>query len=441
LEKIKKYCLLGIGGIGMSSIAQYLMIKKFKVFGFDRFSTSITKMLENKGAKISFAESINNIPSSFNSSEVEIIYSAAINNNHPILSYFISNGYKITKRASFLADLVNNTESYAIAGTHGKTTTSAILTHIFKNNKFSFSSFVGGIMVSENTNFLNQGFEKSIVEADEFDRSFLKLNPFSACITSMDSDHLDIYKTNNSLKDAFLKFSKNVKGPLIIHDSLSIPGIKYGLSVKADYMIENFKLTSNGYIVDLSTPKKSFKNVFCKVFGSHNLENMLAAFAIADLAGCDSTKSIESLGSFQGIERRMRFYNFNNIIIVDDYAHHPTEIKAVYNSLREKYPGSFIEVVFQPHLYSRTKDFMDDFAIELSKFNRVKLMDIYPARETEIPGINSKKLLSKINCENYILNKENFNSNIENSNADIIAVLGAGNIGELIERFIKLKNL
>ena len=439
MKDFKTYFLIGIGGIGMSSIAQYLIIKGYNVLGYDRSSSAITDLLESKGAKISFTESINDIPEYSEKSEIAIIYSVAIKPEDPIFSYFIRKGYNPIKRSVFLASLVNDTESYAIAGTHGKTTTSAILTHIFKNTNASFSAFVGGIMLPEKTNFIHNGFEKTVVEADEFDRSFLKLRPFAACITSVDADHLDIYKNHKSLKQAFADFSKNVKSQLIIHHSILLKGLTYGLNVSADYVFYNCNQVNDGYVVDIKTPEKKFSNIFCKVTGKHNLENMLAAFALACQSGYASEKIILSLGTFKGIQRRMTIHKIDDKIIIDDYAHHPTEIAAVNKTLREKYPGLFIEVIFQPHLFSRTKDFIDDFAYQLSKFDSVKLMQIYPAREAPIPGIDSNKMLKKITCKATLLDEKEFNNNLDENNANVIAVLGAGSIGGFIDEYLKIK--
>ena len=441
MKGLKTYFLIGIGGIGMSSIAQYLILKGYNVFGFDRASSAITDLLESKGVKISFTESINDIPEYSEKSKIEIIYSAAIKPEHPIFSYFIRKGYNPIKRAVFLASIVNNTESYAIAGTHGKTTTSGILTHIFKNTKTSFSAFVGGIMLPEKTNFIHNGFEKTVVEADEFDSSFLKPRPFLACNTSLDADHLDIYKNHKSLKQAFVKFSKNVKSQLIIHHSISLKGLTYGINVSADYVFYNCNQVNDGYIVDVKTPEKEFSNIFCKVIGKHNLENMLAAFTLACQSGYASEEIILSLGTFNGIQRRMTTHEIDDKIIIDDYAHHPTEIDAVNKTLREKYPGLFIEVVFQPHLFSRTKDFIDDFAYQLSKFDSVKLMQIYPAREAPIPGIDSNKILKKITCKATLLDEKEFNDNLNDNDADVIAVLGAGSIGDYIDKYLKIKSI
>ena len=443
MKNIKAYFLIGIGGIGMSSLAQYLIFKGFKVYGYDRSSSEITNLLQVKGAEIEFLfnESIKSLNKNYVKSEIKIIYSAAIKIQNPILKYFISNGHMPLKRSTFLASIVNKTESYAIAGTHGKTTTSAILTHIFKTINMSFSAFVGGIMLPEKTNFIYNGFKRTVVEADEFDRSFLKLKPFTACITSIDADHLDIYNDHESLKDAFFDFSKKVESKLIVHHSIPFDGLSYGLNVKADYVFENYSLFSGGYIVDIKTPDKNFSNIFCKVTGKHNLENMLAALALAHQSGHDLDEIISTLGSFKGILRRMTTHKIDDKILIDDYAHHPTEIAAVNNTLREKYPDSIIEVVFQPHLFSRTRDFLGDFASELSKFDSVKLMEIYPAREKPIIGIESNKIIKMITSKAEILEVKDFNKNLNTSNADIIAVLGAGSIGVFMTEYLKTKSI
>tara|TARA_B100001741_G_C16555119_1_gene602126 strand:- start:2764 stop:4083 length:1320 start_codon:yes stop_codon:yes gene_type:complete len=438
LKNKNLYFLLGIGGIGMSSIAQYLILKGHKVYGFDNSHSSITKMLENKGIIINYDNSIKKLEL-ISQKNVEVIYSSAIKKDHPVFSFFVNKGFKPIKRAAFLASIVNESESYAISGTHGKTTTSAILTHIFDYSNLSFSAFVGGLILPYKTNFINNGFEKTIVEADEYDRSFLNLNPFSACITSIDADHLDVYKNHESIKDAFTKFSKKVKGNLIIHNSVPLSGLTYGINSNSDYEFTIINQTDLGYFVDLKTPKENISNIFCKITGYHNLENMLAAVALADQSKLDLKNIVSSLNSFGGILRRMNIHQFKNKIIVDDYAHHPTEISAVHDTLRNKYPEYDIEVVFQPHLYSRTRDFMNDFAKELSKFDSIKIMDIYPAREHPIQGVNSKKLIDKLSKEANYLDSKDFNENIYSNKCKVIAILGAGNIGEFLESFLKIK--
>ncbi len=439
MKNKKLYYLLGIGGVGMSSIAQYLILKGYKVYGFDNSHSVITKMLENKGLNIIYDNSIDKIQSTIQGSDIEVVYSAAIKTDHPIFSYFIDKGFKPIKRAVFLASIVNESESYAVAGTHGKTTTSSILTHIFSYSNLSFSAFVGGLMLPQKTNFLSSGFEKTIVEADEYDRSFLNLTPFSACITSIDADHLDIYKNHKSLKDAFIRFSRKVTGNLIVHNSIPFSGLTYGVNTNSDYQFTIRNKSNTGYFVDLKTPNESILNIFCNVLGHHNLENMLAAVALADQSKLELNEIIPSLKSFGGIMRRMNIYEIENKIIVDDYAHHPKEIAVVHDTLRNRYPKYNIEVIFQPHLYSRTYDFMDDFARELSKFDSIKIMDIYAARENPIEGINSKKLINKISKTAMHIEPEDFNESIDSSKCKIIAVLGAGDIGELIELFLKNK--
>ena len=441
MKNKKAFFLIGVGGIGMSSIAQHLIFKGHNVFGYDRNSSSITDLLEEKGVLIAFSHSVNYLIKGYKIGNIKVIYSAAIKINHPVFKFFIDRGCIPIKRSVFLASLVNETESFAVAGTHGKTTTSAILTHIFKKTDTSFSSFVGGVMLPDKTNYIHNGFDKTIVEADEFGRSFLNLKPHFACITSIDADHLDIYKNHGQLKEAFIDFSKKVQNKLILHHSIPIDGISYGLNTNADYEFKNINQTKDGYFVDLKTPNEYVSKIFCKVLGKYNLENMLAALALADQSGKPLVNIIQSLGSFHGILRRMNSYNLDGKIIIDDYAHHPTEIASVHKALREKYPDSFIEAVFQPHLFSRTRDFMNDFAYQLSKFDSVKLMKIYPAREAPIRGVNSEKILKKITTKASLLDRKNFNKNLDLTKADVIAILGAGSIGNDISEYIKEKSI
>tara|TARA_B100001057_G_scaffold495735_1_gene595440 strand:+ start:6174 stop:7517 length:1344 start_codon:yes stop_codon:yes gene_type:complete len=439
LKKKKLYYLLGAGGIGMSSIAQYLKAKGYDVFGFDNNYSVVTKLLEDKGIIMNYGNSIKSIQKINTNDNLEVIYSSAIKNDHPVFSYFVDKGFEPIKRAVFLASQVNSSESYAVSGTHGKTTTSAILAHIFNSSNLSFSAFVGGLMLPQNTNFINKGFQKTIVEADEYDRSFLNFKPFSACITSIDADHLDIYKNHQSVKEAFKNFAKKVTGNLIVHHSVPFVGLKYGININCDYQFTIRKQIDTGYFVDLKTPKEKILNIFCKVLGYHNLENMLAAIALADQSELELKKIVSCLDSFFGISRRLNIHEIENKIIIDDYAHHPKEIAAVHHTLRNLYPKYDIEVVFQPHLFSRTRDFMDDFAKELSKFDSIKVMEIYPAREEPINGINSEKLIDKLSKKATLLDSSDFDDNINFSKHKVLAILGAGDIGELIESYLNKK--
>jgi UDP-N-acetylmuramate--alanine ligase len=324
----------------------------------------------------------------------------------------------------------------AVAGTHGKTTTSSILTHIFYKSNQSFTSIMGGFFNNNSSNLIKTGSDAIIVEADEYDRSFLHLNPTIACITSIEADHLDIYKTQDFYKDAFFQFSKQVSNKLIVAHGLPISGLTYGIEVPADYKGFNIQIIENGYRFDLKTPNGNFKNIFFNQIGIHNLSNAIGAIAMADQAGINMNKTLLALKSFPGVYRRMNLYKWRDAYIIDDYAHHPSEINSVFETIKAFYPKQKNCVVFQPHLYSRTSDFMDDFINVLNKFDEIRLIDIYPAREKPIQGVNVEILLEGIsNKKAKYIQKNQVKNELKNSDATIFALLGAGDIGEVIKQF------
>ncbi|OUW76280.1 MAG: UDP-N-acetylmuramate--L-alanine ligase, partial [Flavobacteriaceae bacterium TMED208] len=393
-EKI--YYFIGIGGVGMSALARLCLKDGYSVYGYDKISSEITDQLIKKGINIIFDNSVSALNELLLSTEVQIIYSAAIPNSHPQLEFYKKQGNNVSKRAEFLSKICNNKKTLAVAGTHGKTTTSSILTHIFYKSNQSFTSIMGGFFNNNLSNLIKTGSESIIVEADEYDRSFLHLNPTFACITSIEADHLDIYKTQDIYEDAFFQFSKQVSGKLIVAHGLPISGLTYGIEVPADYKGYNVQIIKYGYRFDLKTPNGNFKNIFFNQIGIHNLYNAIGAIAMADQAGININKALLALKSFPGVYRRMNLYRWRDAYIIDDYAHHPSEINSVFEAIKDFYPKQKNCVVFQPHLYSRTRDFMNDFKTVLNKFDEVKIIDIYPARENPIEGVNVKSLLEGI---------------------------------------------
>jgi UDP-N-acetylmuramate--alanine ligase len=425
---------IGIGGIGMSAIAHYFVANGKQVAGYDKIPSKITDSLENLGVEIHFEDGVENIPISFlNKNKTLVVYTPAIAKNNTELTYFLDNNFTVLKRAEILGKITESTFCLAVAGTHGKTTTSAILGHILKEEKAT--SFLGGIAENYNSNLILGEDKISVVEADEFDRSFLQLSPNIACITSMDADHLDIYGGAEALHESFFAFSQKVSDTLIVAKGLPIKGLTYAVNQPADYKAFNLKIESGTYIFDVQTPSGNLKNIEFHLPGKHNVMNALAALAMADVYGVSLEKIKERLSTFKGVKRRFSYkINTEDFVLIDDYAHHPTEINAVENSLREMYPNEKVLVVFQPHLFSRTKDFIDDFAAALSKFDEVLLLDIYPARELPIAGVNSEWLLNKIkNKHKKLTKKTNLLKDIKNSSAKVVAMLGAGDIGVMIE--------
>ena len=318
-----------------------------------------------------------------------------------------------------------------------KFTLAAIVTHLFYKTRQSFTAFVGGVLNEFNSNVIINGNKYAIVEADEYDRSFLNLNPSMGIITSIDSDHLDIYGNFEEVKKSFSEFIKKIKNEVVVSKSLGINGITYGVNKKADYSANNISFSKTGYFFDLTTPSNKYKSVFFSQLGLHNLLNAIGAFAISSQVGINEKELCEYLSTFKGVKRRFQLVlNSKKDIIIDDYAHHPNEINAVWNSLKDIFPYDKKCVIFQPHLYSRTKDFMDEFAKVLSKFDRVVLLPIYPARELPIEGIKSSVLQRKIKSKNIVelIKKENLLSVINNFPEKVKVILGAGDIGLEVEK-------
>ncbi|MDP4600998.1 MAG: UDP-N-acetylmuramate--L-alanine ligase, partial [Polaribacter sp.] len=403
------------------------------VAGYDKTPSQITDDLSDLGVQIHFDDVIKNIPISFlNTENTLVIFTPAIPKNHSELMYFKENNFKVLKRAQVLGMISKNTFCLAVAGTHGKTTTSAILGHIMK--RVNATSFLGGISENYNSNLLLGEDKICVVEADEFDRSFLQLYPNIACITSMDADHLDIYKEASSLEESFVTFSQQVSETLIVAKGLPLKGLTYAVNETADYMAFNLKIESGKYIFDVKTPVSEIKNIEFHLPGKHNVMNALAALAMADSYGISLEEIKQCLATFKGVKRRFTYkIKTNDFVLIDDYAHHPTEIAAVQNAIREMYPNEKVLVVFQPHLFSRTQDFADDFASALAAFDEILLLDIYPARELPIPGVNGEWLLSKINNPHKkITQKKTLLKDIQQSSAKVVAMLGAGDIGVMI---------
>lgn len=435
------YYLLGIGGIGISGLAQYLVLKGHTVYGYDRVSSPMTKNLKKKGILIVHQEAISALPESVALNTTIVVYSAAISLAHPHLAYFLKQGNKVMKRSVFLGQLCRPHKTIAVGGTHGKTTTLSILAHIFKHTGQSFTAFLGGVLQDYDTNFIHTGSEYILVEADEYDRSFLTLHPAFAGITNIEADHLDIYQTPENLSLAFHQFSKQVSDTLVHTFGLTLNGLTYGIEKpEADYNASQIKTRSTGYIFDLSCPKGTFRDITFRGIGIHNLSNALGAVTLADQVGIPLEEALEALATFPGVQRRMNVYAHCDNVIIDDYAHHPTEIDAVRNTLVQFYPKQNKTVVFQPHLFSRTQDFLEDFAAALSKFDRVYVLDIYPARETPIVGIDAHAILNKMNHpQKSWIAKEGLENILMDGEDEVYAFLGAGDIGLEVQKIVKQK--
>ena len=442
LNSIHNVYFIGIGGIGMSALARYFVANGKRVAGYDKTPSEITDSLAILGIEVHFEDAVKNIPSSFLDTQTTlVVYTPAIPQGHLEFEYFKANNFKILKRSQILGLITENTFCLAVAGTHGKTTTSSILGHLLNECDVPMTAFLGGICENYNSNLIINGTEVSVVEADEFDRSFLTLSPNLACITSMDADHLDIYGDASELKKSFVDFSKKVKpnGKLFVRNGLPIQGITYGIEDDSDYSVQNIKIKNGTYVFDVKTPKTVLENLQFNLPGRHNLSNALIALAMAVEYGCPYRQLAKALASFKGVKRRFSYQiKTDDFVFIDDYAHHPEEINAVHQAVREMYPGKKVLAIFQPHLFSRTRDFIDDFAKSLSQFDELLLLDIYPARELPMEGVTSSWLLSKIENKNkQLVSKADLLQKIHESDATIVLTIGAGDIGEEVKHIKK----
>lgn len=442
IDQYKNIYFIGIGGIGMSALARYFIKQGKQVAGYDRTATPLTEDLGKLGIAIHFEDDVDLIPQSFHDAEnTLVVYTPAVPSTHSELAYFRSGSFTLMKRSEVLGLITKNSFCFAVAGTHGKTTTSSILAHLLKETGTPLTAFLGGISEDFDSNFLLEGTEFSVVEADEFDRSFLHLEPDVACITSMDADHLDIYGTEEELRRSFVEFASKIKegGKLFVRNGLPIKGITYGIEDNSDYCIRNLKIEHGTYIFDLGTPETTLKGVRFGKPGRHNLLNGLVAFAMAIQAGPPLYRLAEALGSFKGVQRRFTYcIKEVSFVFIDDYAHHPAEIDAVFEAVREMHPDMSMLAVFQPHLYSRTRDFAEEFAKSLGRFDSVLLLDVYPAREKPIEGITSEWLLELIdNPHKKLVNKADLVREILHQKPQVLITMGAGDIGLEVPRIKK----
>lgn len=453
IEDIKSVYFIGIGGIGMSALARYFKFLGKNVAGYDRMPTQLTRELEDAGISIHFEDAIEKISADFKDvSSTLVVVTPAVPKTHLEWNYFIGKGFEIKKRAEVLGIITKDTYCFAVAGTHGKTTTTSILGHILYESGIDVTAFVGGVVENYQTNLIGSGKTVTVVEADEFDRSFLQLHPDMACVTSTEADHLDIFGTAEEMLVAFKDFAAKItdkthffKTPLVY-----LEGVEVAVGVgaeKAAFSICNIQIENGWYVFDILTPTEKISGVRFALPGHHNLSNALLAFAMAYTYGVEYDKIVAALESFQGVRRRFSYkLRDEKLIYIDDYAHHPTEISAVAQAVHELYGDKKITVVFQPHLFSRTRDFMDEFATSLSEFENVVLLDIYPARELPIEGVTSKSLLDKITSKSKnLVAMEDLVAYLVELDTDIILTLGAGDIGEKVEEIKqglieKLKN-
>jgi UDP-N-acetylmuramate--alanine ligase len=446
MNEFTKYYFLGIGGIGMSALARYFHAKGFQVAGYDRTETKLTSELQAEGIKVSFNENANEIPFVFTKAEnTLVVITPAIPGNHPQLQYFYENNFTIQKRAQVLGDITRQSKGICIAGTHGKTTTSTITAHLLYQSQVSCNAFLGGIANNYNTNLLLSAESNLVViEADEYDRSFHQLSPYMAVITSADPDHLDIYETADAFRESFEHFTSLIRpgGALIMRKGIDIvpklqKGVKlytYSMSDGGDFCAENIKTVNGEIRFDFVTPNDRISDVRLGVPVQINVENSVAAMALAWLNGVTVEELRTGISSFSGIYRRFNVvYKSDKIVFMDDYAHHPSELNASISSIRNLYPNRKITGIFQPHLYTRTRDFATAFAAALSQLDELILLDIYPARELPIEGVTSELILRDVKLKNKTLcSTENLLPLLMEKDLDVLVTFGAGDIDKMV---------
>ena len=454
LDYIKAIYFIGIGGIGMSALARYFLAQGKKVGGYDRVCSELTNQLTKEGAVIHYEDNVDLISEDFKElKETLIVYTPAVPASHTELNYFREQGFPILKRSQLLGEITRSARGICVAGTHGKTTTSSMIAHLLKQSHVDCNAFLGGILRNYDSNLmLSRKSDWVVIEADEYDRSFHTLSPSMAVITSTTPDHLDIYGTEEAYREAFSHFTSLIKedGVLLMEKDVDIapklhPSVKFytysgGIDHlqkkdKPDFYAQNIRIESATIRFDFVTPEKIIPDIELGVPVEINILNGVAAMAIAYLNGLTDEELRDGMKSFRGVRRRFDFHiKTDNLVLIDDYAHHPEELEASISSVKKLYPDKKLTVIFQPHLYTRTRDFQEEFAEALSLADEVILIPIYPAREEPIPGVNSEMLLEKITAsEKQYYTKEELLENIDKRELEVVLIAGAGDIELLVE--------
>ncbi|MGB0933256.1 MAG: UDP-N-acetylmuramate--L-alanine ligase [Lishizhenia sp.] len=445
LNEFKHIYFLGIGGIGMSALARYFKAKGFNVSGYDKTASKLTKQLQSEGINVHYEDKGTAILSELNVKESLVIYTPAIPKELGEYQAIVSTGFHLIKRAKALGIITQNSKGLGVAGTHGKTTTSTLLAHVLNQSSVGCNAFLGGIASNFESNLvLNETTDLTVIEADEFDQSFLELFPYASIITSTDADHLDIYKNAETLIESFQKYANKTanNGILIREINTQIKAenaITYATNqpeLKADFHCQNIQFNNGKFMFDCSCNGKLWEKIELGIPGIHNASNATAVIALCLAIGLTEMEIRAGLKTFRGVKRRFEYHiNKENLVYIDDYAHHPTEINALVSSTRLLYPKQKIVGIFQPHLYSRTNDFLTEFAQALSKLDEVILLPIYAARENPIDGVTSDALLQQIQCSNkQVLSKEATLEHIETTkNKAVYLTIGAGDIDALVE--------
>ncbi|RAJ31612.1 UDP-N-acetylmuramate--L-alanine ligase [Pedobacter cryoconitis] len=445
LDLIKRVYFIGAGGIGMSALARYFKKRGCQVGGYDKTRTVLTSHLEEEGILISYVDELSTLPSEFEvtTADTLIVYTPAIPKDSVLLNYFRDNGFNLQKRSQVLGIISKGQFCIAVAGTHGKTTTSSIVAHILTDTGYGCTAFLGGIATNYQSNFLLGDNNVVVVEADEYDRSFLTLHPDIAVITSMDADHLDIYGDAEQLQESFQLFAKQLKpeGTLFFKQGLPIAqGITYGSDTDAAVQALNIRVEAGNFVFDYQDEKVSITDIPLMLPGKHNVENATVAIAAALKLGIDPVKVKAAVANFKGVKRRFEYVvREDKHIYIDDYAHHPEELRACFHAVRQLYPDKKMTVVFQPHLFSRTRDFATDFAEVLSTADELLLLDIYPARELPMEGITSAFLKAKLTLENSgVYSKDEVLEYVKENQPELLVTVGAGDIDTLIQPLKKI---
>lgn len=449
MQKITSVYFVGVGGIGMSALARYFAVKGKHVAGYDKTPSDLTAALINEGIRIHYMDDVALIPADCKQVDSTlVVYTPAIPETHTELNFFRENGFTLMKRAQVLGEITRSERGLCVAGTHGKTTTSSMLAHLLKQSHVDCNAFLGGILKNYNSNLmLSDKSDLAVIEADEFDRSFHWLNPYMAVITAVDPDHLDIYGTPEAYRESFEHFTSLIRpdGCLVMKKGLQLQprlpkGAKlytYSATEEADFFARNIRIGNGDIVFDFVTPTGCIEDVKLGVPVKVNIENGVAAMALAQLNGVTDEEIKRGMASFAGPVRRFDFHlKRNDIVLLDDYAHHPAELKASIQSVKELYPDKKITGIFQPHLYTRTRDFAADFAASLSLLDELILLDIYPAREEPIPGVTSQLIFDQVTLkEKRMIKKEELLDLVKKEAADfqVVLMLGAGNIDRLVE--------
>lgn len=441
----KNIYFIGIGGIGMSNLARYFLLKGANVGGYDRTESELTGTLTKEGALVHYEDNPLLIPAEFkDKTNTLIVYTPAVPATHGELNYFRENGFVVAKRAQLLGEITKLSDAICVAGTHGKTTVSSMVAHLFKQSHIDCNAFLGGILKNYNSNLLlSEKSNFTVVEADEYDRSFHSLQPHIAIITSADPDHLDIYGTEEAYKESFEKFTSLIRpnGHLILKiDAKLTPKVSDSVKVwsysetKGDFHAENIRMGNGEIFFDFVSPKGVIKDISLGVPVKINIENGIAAMAAAELSGATPEEMKSAMSSFMGVKRRFEFHLKNkNIVYIDDYAHHPEELKAAIVSIKALYPDKKLTAIFQPHLYSRTRDFANEFAESLSLAEDIILLDIYPAREEPIEGVSSQVIFDKITSPNkQLIIKSELLDLIIKKQPEMVVTFGAGDIDRMV---------